>query len=82
MRPYIIAGVGAYNLKTDVTDIPGATSSTDTRLGVNGGGGMLVKLGRLASLYVEGHLDNVFSEKGFVDSKQIQLVPVTFGIVF
>jgi hypothetical protein len=77
VRPYLIAGIGAYSLETEVTDIPGATSTTDTRMG-----GLLVKLGGVASLYVEGRLDNVYSEKGFVDSKQIQLVPVTFGIVF
>jgi opacity protein-like surface antigen len=83
IRPYVIAGLGAYNIKTDVTGVPGAGSSTDTRFGVNGGGGVLVKLGGLMSAYVEGHIDNVFSDKGgFVNTKQIQVVPVTLGIVF
>ena len=83
VRPYIMAGVGAYNFKTDVSGIPGATSATDTRFGVSGGGGLVVKMGSVVSAYVEGHIDNVFSDKGgFVNAKQIQVVPVTFGIVF
>ena len=31
---------------------------------------------------VEGRLDNVFSDKGFIQSDQVQVIPVTFGIVF
>lgn len=82
VRPYVVAGVGAYNFKTDVNGVPGASNSSDTRFGVNGGGGVLVKLGKVASAYLEGHLDNVFSDKGLVKSKQIQVVPVTLGLVF
>ncbi|HEY6196633.1 MAG TPA: outer membrane beta-barrel protein [Candidatus Eisenbacteria bacterium] len=81
-RPYIVAGVGAYNFKTDISGIPGATSKSDTRFGVNGGAGVLVKFGSMVSAFVEGRIDNVFSQKGFVNSDQIQVVPVTFGIVF
>ena len=80
-RPYIVAGLGAYNFKTDVTGIAGASKS-DTRFGVNGGAGVLFKLGSLVSGYVEGRLDNVFSDKGFIQSKQVQVIPVTFGVVF
>ena len=32
--------------------------------------------------YLEGRIDNVFTEKGMIDSKQIQVVPVTFGLTF
>ena len=80
-RPYIVAGLGAYNFKTDVTGIAGASKS-DTRFGVNGGAGVLFKLTSLVSGFVEGRLDNVFSDKGFIQSKQVQVVPVTFGVVF
>ncbi len=83
VRPYLIAGVGAYNFKTDVSGIPNAQSTSATKLGVNGGGGVVVKLGSVVSAYVEGRLDNVFDDKqGFVNAKNIQVVPVTFGIVF
>jgi len=80
-RPYIVAGLGAYNFKTDVSGIANA-SRTDTRFGVNGGAGVLFKLGGLVSGYVEGRLDNVFSDKGFIQSDQVQVIPVTFGVVF
>lgn len=82
VRPYVVAGLGAYNFKTDLSGIPGATSKSDTRFGVNGGLGVLVKLGSLVSGYVEGHLDNVFSQKGFVNSSQLQVIPVTVGVVY
>src|SRR2546430_613087 len=48
----------------------------------NGGAGLVVKLGSLVSGYVEGRLDNVFSQKGLIKSDQVQVIPVTFGIVF
>lgn len=80
IRPYIVAGVGAYNLETEVE---GGASTSDTRFGVNGGGGLVIRLGSLVSLYAEGRVDNVFSEEGgLIDTKQIQVVPVTFGLVF
>jgi opacity protein-like surface antigen len=83
VRPYIIAGVGAYNLKTDVTGVPNTSSTSDTRFGVNGGGGVLFKLGRAVSAYVEGRIDNVYTDTGgFINTSQVQVVPVTFGVVF
>ncbi len=84
VRPYIVAGVGAYNVKTE-TDAGGAYSAqsvSNTRFGVNGGGGLVIKLGSLVSLYAEGRIDNVYSDKGLIQSNQIQVVPVTFGLVF
>jgi len=80
-RPYIVAGLGAYNFKTDVTGIANASRS-DTRFGINGGAGVLFKLGGMLSGFVEGRIDNVFSEKGVIQSDQVQIVPVTFGVVF
>lgn len=82
IRPYIVAGVGAYNVKTDLTGVPGATSQSDTRFGVNGGGGVVFRLGSLLSAFIEGRLDNVYSKQGFIAADQIQVVPVTFGVVF
>lgn len=84
IRPYIVAGVGAYNIKTE-TDAIGAlaaTETSDTRFGVNGGGGFVIKLGNVLSLYAEGRVDNVYTDEGLIDTDQIQVVPVTFGVVF
>ena len=82
IRPYITAGVGAYNFKTELTNVPSATSRSNMQFGVNDGAGVLVKLGSLVSAFVEGHIDNVHGDKGLVDSKQIQVVPVSLGVVF
>ena len=84
IRPYIVAGVGAYNIKTetDATALLEATESSDTKFGVNGGAGLVIRLGSAVSLYAEGRVDNVYTDKGFIDTDQIQVVPVSFGLVF
>jgi len=84
IRPYIVAGVGAYNIKTetDATSSLAATEISETRFGVNGGGGLVIKLGSVVSLYAERRVDNVFTDKGLIEADQIQVVPVTFGLVF
>jgi len=81
IRPYLLAGVGAYNLKTDLDDAT-TESESDTRFGINGGGGLLFHFGKMISAYAEGRVDNVYTDKGFIDTDQIQVVPVNFGVVF
>jgi opacity protein-like surface antigen len=83
VRPYIVAGLGAYSSKTDISGIPnesGSSSSTD--FGVNAGGGFVFKLGSAVSGYVEGRIDNVYTDGGFVSTDQVKMIPVTFGLVF
>ena len=80
VRPYVIAGLGAYNLKTETEGML-PTSVTDTRFGINGGGGVAFSLGKING-FIEGRVDNVYTEKGMIDSEQIQMVPVTFGLTF
>jgi hypothetical protein len=80
VRPYLIAGVGAYNLKTS-TEGTSPASVTDTKFGINGGAGVALNLGKLHG-FAETRVDNVFTEKGMIDSQQIQVVPVTFGLTF
>ena len=81
IRPYIVAGLGAYNVKTEL-DNTAAASASDTKFGVNGGGGIMLHFGHTVSAYAEARVDNVFTDQGFIDTKQIQVVPVTFGVVF
>jgi len=80
VRPYLIAGLGAYHLSTNVE---GATPTSDskTHFGINGGAGVTLSLGSIKG-YVEGRVDNVFTEKGMIDTQQVQFVPVTFGVTF
>ena len=82
IRPYIVAGLGAYNMKTDVTGIPSVSGTSSTDFGINAGAGVVFKLGSMVSGYIEGRMDNVYSNKGLVNADQVQVVPVTFGLVF
>ena len=80
IRPYVTAGLGAYSFKTE-TEGPGGVSSSSVRFGINGGGGVNLKLGAI-SAYVEGRVDNVYTETGLIDASTVQVVPVTFGVTF
>lgn len=82
IRPYVTAGVGAFNIKNDLTNTAGTTtSSSDTKFGIDGGGGLALKLGRLEA-FIEGRVQNVYTDKGAIDTKTITSIPVTFGIIF
>jgi|SRR5438105_14278730 len=80
IRPYVVAGLGAYNLKTETEGVTPA-SVTGTHFGINGGAGVALHLGMING-YVEGRVDNVYTEKGMINTDKIQVVPVTFGLTF
>ncbi|HET7226195.1 MAG TPA: outer membrane beta-barrel protein [Candidatus Eisenbacteria bacterium] len=80
IHPYITAGVGAYNLKTDVSGAEGETSKT--HFGINGGAGIALHFGAIAG-FIQGRVDNVYTDTGgVIDTKSIQVIPVTAGIEF
>lgn len=83
-KPYLIAGVGMYNVKTSVDNSGGlltgpfTTQSSDTRLGFNGGLGFAFGLGPVGT-FVEGRYVSVNGKNG---SSSLSFVPVSFGITF
>jgi hypothetical protein len=85
VRPYITAGVGAFDIKglTDTSTTTTANSSTMSRInfGIDAGAGLAVVLGRV-SAFAEGRVQNVYTKDGgFIKSaKQINVIPVTFGL--
>ncbi len=82
VRPYITAGVGAFNVKQ--TAIQGGASAgnfSSTKFGIDGGAGLAFQIGRIDA-FVEARLQNVYTEEGVIDQRSIQSIPVTFGIVF
>lgn len=81
IRPYLTAGLGAFNIRDAIDTGSGTTSTSELRYGVDGGGGIAIKLGRLEA-FIEGRVQNVYTERGVIDTKTIQSVPVTFGILF
>ncbi len=81
IHPYLIAGLGAYNLKTDPSGAA-ASSQSETRFGINGGAGLALRFGRISG-YIQGRVDNVYtSDTGAIDTKSIRVIPVTLGIEF
>lgn len=82
VRPYVVAGAGAFNLTDRLMSDTGSTSVSSLKFGIDGGGGIALKLGRLEA-FVEGRLQNVYtSEKGLIDTRTIKAIPLTFGIIF
>lgn len=87
IRPYITAGVGAFNFKTVIdTGKAGGkgsiSSQSSTKFGLDGGAGLALSLGRVEA-FAEGRVQNLYTNKGFVSSaKQIQAIPVSFGLLF
>jgi opacity protein-like surface antigen len=82
IRPYVMAGVGAFHIRNEL-QAEGETdeTSSQTRFGIDGGAGLAFKIKRL-EMFVEGRVQNVYTERGVIDTKSIQTVPVTFGIIF
>lgn len=81
ITPYATAGLGAFNVKDEFA-AAGATGTTSaTNFGIDGGGGLRLRLGRLDA-FVEGRVQNVYTDQGAIDTKSIRSVPVTFGFLF
>lgn len=81
VTPYVMAGVGAFHLKDELTTGGVTNGVTDTRFGVDGGAGVRLWVGRLEA-FAEGRVQNVWTDAGLIDAKTIRTVPVTFGVLF
>ena len=87
-KPYFIAGVGAYNVKTSIDQgaiatpgglfDPSGNENSSTRLGFNGGIGLAFGLGSVGTL-LEARYVTVNGANG---SGSLSFVPVSFGITF
>lgn len=83
LHPYLTPGVGAFDLKDSFTaaSTGAAPGTSSIHFGVDGGGGLGLTIGRLEA-FVEGRVQNVYTDKGAIDAKSIQSIPVSFGILF
>ena len=85
IHPYITAGVGAFNVKDSFEGTASAASAVASesklRFGIDGGAGLSLKLGRLEA-FAEGRVQNVYTDQGAINPRNIQSIPVTFGIMF
>ena len=83
VRPYLLAGVGAFNVRDALTAAAAADRTvTSTNFGVDGGAGLAFKLGPIDG-FVETRLQNVYTKQGgMIDTKSIQSFPISFGLTF
>ena len=82
VRPFVMAGLGAFNVKDIINAASTSTTASKTNFGVDGGGGLEIKLGRF-SAFAEAKIQNVYSKNtGVISRSSIQTVPVTFGLLF
>ena len=83
VRPYLLAGVGAFRLQSSVDSTGASTgaSSSTVKFGVDGGAGIAFSIKRIDA-FVEGKVQNVYTDQGFIDTQSIRVIPVSFGIIF
>lgn len=81
VRPYITVGLGGFDVRQMMTGATGSSSNSQLNFGIDGGAGLTLKIGRLDA-FVEGHLQNVYTQNGLISAKSIQAVPVSFGVLF
>jgi len=75
IRPYILAGVGFYNVKVDVT---GVASASSTKVGFGGGAGAAFKVGTGGTrIFVEGKYTNLK-----VNGANLSFIPIRVGVRF
>jgi hypothetical protein len=82
VRPYLLAGVGGFNVMNQLTAASGqAMSTSQFNFGLDSGAALAVSLGRL-SAFLEGRVQNVYTQHGATNLRSIQSVPVSFGVMF
>lgn len=82
VRPFVMAGLGAFNVRQLVNAASGSTTTSQTNFGVDGGAGVEIRIGRIAA-FAEGRIQNVYTKAGgLVNKNSIQSIPVTFGLLF
>jgi opacity protein-like surface antigen len=74
VTPYVLAGIGYYNVKVDVT---GFGSADESKVGFGGGGGIRFPMGS-ASLFAEARYMNISTTGGSTTFMPI-IVGVSFG---
>ncbi len=79
VRPYVMAGLGAFNV--DPAQVTTENVESSVSFAVNGGVGVHVRLFGLGA-FVETRVHNVFTDEGIIDRKGIQMIPLTLGVIF
>jgi hypothetical protein len=84
LKPYMLAGLGAYNTRWSME---GSETVTSTRLGLDAGGGIEFPLGMMSGFF-ETKLQNIFSDSktssslGSSKDFPTRTIPITLGVYF
>lgn len=78
MQPYLLGGLGAVNLTSDVGSIE---QVSDVKASINVGVGMRFRMGGISG-FVEARLNNVPAGDAQAIFKDLRSIPVSFGFVF
>jgi hypothetical protein len=82
VRPYLIGGVGAYNVRQTFASLQAGSNVDKVRMGVDGGAGFSFNFGG-ADAFLEARLTNLFSTTGVArELSSIRVIPISFGVVF
>lgn len=79
VRPYFMAGLGAFSV--DPARLSSENVESSVSFAVNGGAGAQLRVLGLET-FIEVRVNNVFTDKGIIDKKGIQVIPLTFGLMF
>jgi hypothetical protein len=79
VRPYVMAGLGAFSV--DPAQVGTEMVESSVSFAVNGGAGIQIRLFGVEA-FVETRVNNVYTDKGVIDKKSIQMIPITFGVIF
>ena len=83
VRPYLLAGLGAFNVRSSLDSLGNDTGTvSQTKFGIDGGAGVAFTLGKRLDAFVEAKIQNIYTDQGVIDTKSIRVIPITFGIMF
>ncbi|HET7552148.1 MAG TPA: outer membrane beta-barrel protein [Gemmatimonadaceae bacterium] len=83
VRPYLLAGLGAFNVRSSLDSLGNDTGTvSQTKFGIDGGAGVAFTLGKRLDAFVEAKVQNIYTDQGVIDTKSIRVIPITFGIMF
>jgi len=85
VKPYLLAGIGTYNIKADPDQSGAPAAASTTKFGINGGGGVSLNVpGLPVHAFVEAKVENIYTDEGLnsavTQDFKTQIIPVTFGI--
>jgi opacity protein-like surface antigen len=82
VRPYLIGGAGAFNVRQTFAQLQSGNSVDKVRFGVDGGAGVTFNFAG-ADAFLEARVNNLFGADGVArELSSLRVVPISFGVVF